>query len=185
MSQSTFRYAAALSDTIAALPPVEAAAILAQGYTLSRLMEEDVELSRFFASPAFTVEEKTLMAQEIARRSALTPILGNLLFTLVGHRRTAELAAIIAAAEHRYHQRQGIVEVELRTADPLTDDDIAGLRPTLTRLFGERLYIRRAVDPALLGGIVVRTGTLLHDASLAGQIRRLNTYLNKGERHDA
>ncbi|HOW51349.1 MAG TPA: ATP synthase F1 subunit delta [bacterium] len=185
MSHSIFRYAAALCDTIATIPPTEAAAILSSGHALSRLMEEDRELSRFFASPAFSVEEKDIMAREIARRSEIDPLLQNLFFTLVQQRRTAELGAIIAMAERRYHQRQGIVEIELRTADPLTDEDIAGLRPTLTRLFGERLYIRRAVDPALLGGIVVRTGTLLHDASLAGQIRRLNTYLNKGERHDA
>jgi F-type H+-transporting ATPase subunit delta len=185
MSQSTIRYAAALSATLPTLPPAEAAALLAQGYALDRLFGETPELSRFFASPAFAIEEKKEIAEELARRVALIPLLRNLLFTLVEHRRTAELGAILAASERRYHEQQGIVDVDLRTADPLTDADIADLRPTLTRLFGERLHIRHAVDPTLLGGLVVRTGTLLHDASLADQIRHLHTYLNKGERHDA
>ncbi len=185
MSQSTIRYAAALSATLTALPPAEASALLAQGHAAGRLIEDSGELSRFFASPAFTIEEKKDIADDLARRLELAPLLRNLLFTLVEQRRTAELGSIVAAAEHRYHEQQGIVEVELRAPDPLTDDDIADLRPTLTRLFGERLHIRHAVDRALLGGLVVRTGTLLYDASLADQIHHLHTHLNKGERHDA
>lgn len=185
MSQSTIRYAAALSAALPTFPPAEAAALLTQGYALDRLLGETVELSRFFASPAFAVEEKKAIAEDLARRAELAPLLRDLFFTLVEHRRTAELGAILAAAERRYHEQQGIVDVDLRTADPLTDTDIAALRPSLTRLFGERINIRHEVDPALLGGLVVRAGTLLYDGSLADQIRRLHIYLNKGERHDA
>ncbi len=72
------------------------------------------------------------------------------------------------AAEHR-----GETTAEVVTARPLNDDQIAALKAQLRTRAGRDVAIDAAVDPAILGGIVVKLGSQQIDASIRTKLNRL------------
>ena len=77
-----------------------------------------------------------------------------------------ELDALVAAEQKR-------LTVELTTAYELSDDEAASILKKIEAASGRSVEATRKVDPALMGGIVLRAGTLRVDASVRGRLERL------------
>jgi len=185
MSEAVRRYGAALDAAVGHLPEKEVETLCDAAERFADTIVAHDDLRRFLLSPAFTAAEKRETFSLIADRLALAGPLRNLFATLIEERRTDLLAAIAREARRTHRVRSGIAEIEVRTADPLDDRELAGLRPDLERLFGTRLVIRRVTDPSLIGGIVVRHGNTVYDASVRNHLRILADALKEGERRHA
>ena len=72
------------------------------------------------------------------------------------------------ASEHR-----GETTAEIVTARPLNDDQVAALKSQLRSRAGREVNIDAQIDPAILGGIVVRLGSQMIDASIRTKLNRL------------
>ncbi|HEY8418539.1 MAG TPA: ATP synthase F1 subunit delta [Limnochordales bacterium] len=70
-----------------------------------------------------------------------------------------------------------IVEVEVRSAHPLGDEELIDLRNGLSRFTGKQVRIRNVVAPEILGGVVARIGDLVMDGSVARRLERLKESL--------
>jgi len=70
-----------------------------------------------------------------------------------------------------------VVEVEVRSAQPLGDEELAGLRDGLSRFTGKQVRIRNVVTPEIIGGVVARIGDLVMDGSVARRLERLKESL--------
>lgn len=68
-------------------------------------------------------------------------------------------------------------EVRVKSAVPLTDDERATLESKLQARFGEALGFEYVVDPAVLGGVLVRVGDQIIDGSVAGKLAALREHL--------
>jgi len=174
-------YEKALCAMVEHLPEKEAEAIFDAAENLAALVTTHDSLSRFFLSPAFTKDEKEDVFDAIADSLHLPPIVRSLFLQLLEIRTIAALGSVARAARARDRARRGITEIEVRTAEPLTDDDLSSLLPGLQRLFGERLLIRRVTDPSIIGGIIVRSNTVVHDASIRNHLKILTDVLQRGE----
>ena len=79
--------------------------------------------------------------------------------------------------EELVRSHRGITRAEVRTALPLDDADRAELERTLERLAGRQVEFTETVDPGLIGGIAVRIGDRLYDASVRSRLERLRARL--------
>ena len=77
-----------------------------------------------------------------------------------------EYEALVAAEEH-------ILSVELTTAYELSDDDAAAILDQIEQASGRRVEAVRTVDPDLIGGLVLKAGSLEADSSVRGRLERL------------
>ena len=77
-----------------------------------------------------------------------------------------EYEAFVAAEEH-------ILNVELTTAYELSDDDAAAIVQQIENASGRRVEAARTVDPDLIGGLVLKAGSLEVDSSVRGRLERL------------
>jgi F-type H+-transporting ATPase subunit delta len=77
-----------------------------------------------------------------------------------------EYEAFVAAEEH-------ILNVELTTAYELSDDDAAAIVQQIEKASGRRVEAARTVDPDLIGGLVLKAGSLEVDSSVRGRLERL------------
>ena len=77
-----------------------------------------------------------------------------------------EYEAFVAAEEH-------ILNVELTTAYELSDDDAAAIVQQIEKASGRRVEAARTVDPDLIGGLVLKAGSLEVDSSVRGRLDRL------------
>ncbi|MGI8551182.1 MAG: ATP synthase F1 subunit delta, partial [Dehalococcoidia bacterium] len=100
--------------------------------------------------------------------------LGRLLVT----RGRANLAVqILSIYSERLDQARGIVHARITTAVPLSPEEEAAVRERLLRLTGQQVSIETAVDPAIIGGIIVRIGDQLIDGSARARLQQLKRRL--------
>ena len=119
-----------------------------------------------------------------ARRAALEDVLGesdellrNFLLVLSDKGRAGQLEEIAAEFERLVAEAEGIVHAELTTAVELSDDEAEKLLGQIEQASGRKVEATRAVDPDLIGGIVLQVGSHRLDASVRGRLDRLRRQL--------
>ena len=71
-----------------------------------------------------------------------------------------------------------VAVAEVRSAKSLAPDEIRELADTLSRKVGKKVELDIRTDPKLLGGFVVKIGSEIWDASVAGKINKFRESLN-------
>lgn len=129
-------------------------------------------LEATLASPRVAAEAKlALLDKSLSGRMSATLL--TFLKVVCRHGRFDCLRAIGRAARQQLNVREGRVDVRVRTPQALSDE----LRELVTRrletLLGKRVNLFVRVDESLIGGIVVRVGDVVYDASVANRLSRL------------
>jgi F-type H+-transporting ATPase subunit delta len=101
----------------------------------------------------------------------------NFLLLVVEKGRVHQLDEIFSEFEALVSAEEGILEVELTTAVELSDEEADKLLEQIEQVSGRKLRASREVDPALIGGFVLRAGSYLADASVRGRLERLRRQL--------
>jgi F-type H+-transporting ATPase subunit delta len=138
---------------------------------------ESTELRTFLASPAVSMEAKHAVIEKIVARLGASKIIRNFLFVLADHRRTQLIPEVIAAFHQVIRQRQGVAEAEVSSAIELRTAQKKEMSATLARLTGKKIEAKYALDPALLGGAVVRIGDTIYDGSLRSRLNEMRARL--------
>ena len=89
------------------------------------------------------------------------------------NRRLFAVPAMIEAYLRKLAERRGEVTAEVTVAQPLTEARHTALIEQLRRVVGLRVAVDIRVDPALLGGMIVKVGSRMVDASLNSRLQRL------------
>jgi F-type H+-transporting ATPase subunit delta len=118
------------------------------------------------------------------KASALEELLGgeeklvrNFLMLLTEKGRAGEIDEIARDFERIVAQEKGILDVELTTAVPLSEDEAGEVIAQIEKASGRPVVATRRVDPDLIGGIVLQAGSLRLDASVRGRLDRLRNDL--------
>ncbi len=101
----------------------------------------------------------------------------NLLRILTSKHRMQLLPSIVSEFEHQVRSARGVLEAEVTVARPMTDGEQQEIQQRLRALTGKDVQIHMAVDPSILGGVVVRIGDQVIDASVEGRLDRLRQEL--------
>lgn len=101
------------------------------------------------------------------------PLALNLVLLLIERGRAGLVPAIAAAFERIEREREGRVSAHVTSAIPLSEAQRQSLREQLGRRTGRSVDLTEAVDPSILGGLIVRVGDELIDASIVARLRRL------------
>lgn len=169
------RYAAALAD--AALGEAKAEQVRGDLAVFAGAFEESPELRNVLESPAVTPELKRKIVEELARRMNLATAVRNFVFLLIDHRRTEMLREIQKAFHEALNARLGIADAEVTSARELSADEQRELTVALERRTGKKIEARFREDASLLGGAVVRVGSVVYDGSVREQLNRLRERL--------
>ena len=175
MKSASLQYANALADVVlqqgAAEPARKQLADFEAAY------KESAELRNFMASPAISREAKHGVIEKLVARIGASRILRNFLFVIVDNQRAHLLPEIAVSFEEVLRQRQGIAEAEVSSAVTLNDKQKAALLRNLESVTGKKIQANYSLDPALLGGAVVRIGDTIYDGSVRNQLNRLRARL--------
>jgi F-type H+-transporting ATPase subunit delta len=175
LRSASLQYANAFADI--AVAQGAAAAATKQLNDFGAVFGDSAELRNFLSSPAVTREAKHGVIEKITARMRASKILRNFLFIIVDRQRTHMLPEIIAAFQEVIRQRQGIAEAEISSAAELSAGQKTEFKKTLERLTGKRVEPKYSLDPALLGGAVVRIGDTIYDGSLRNRLNDLRVRL--------
>ncbi|MEO7026957.1 MAG: F0F1 ATP synthase subunit delta [Caulobacteraceae bacterium] len=171
------RYARALFDLARERGLLDA--VEADLATLKRLRAESPDLRSLLTSPAFSTDDRAKGLAAIGGRAGFSPVTGQFLGVLAANRRTDALAAIIESFEHLVRASRGFVSAEVTTAVPMSAAQSEALATGLRQALGKDPRIETRVDPALLGGVKVKVGSRLYDASLRAKLDSLKFALKR------
>ena len=176
MKSASLQYANALADI--ALEQGAADAAAKQLESFGAAYAESTELRTFLASPAVSVETKHAVIDKITGRLGASKIIRNFLFVIADHRRTQLLPEVIATFQQVIRQRQGVAEAEVSSAVELSAAQKKELAATLARVTGKKIEPKYSLEPALLGGAVVRIGDTIYDGSLRSRLNEMRARLS-------
>lgn len=140
---------------------------------------ESADLRRVLASPAYGAEDKTKAVVALAIAANFEPTTKNFLGLMAQNRRASAIPAAIAAFEALSAAERGVVAAEVTTAVRLTAAQESGLKAALRQALGKDPEIQTLVDPAILGGLKVKVGSRLYDASLRSKLDSLRFALKR------
>ena len=132
-------------------------------------------------NPAVPLPERVRLVDQLFGSRVSAPVL-NLLRLLVDRGRTELLPAVAAEYRRLTNRQQGIVEAVVTSALPLTSDETQAIRQRVEAMAGARVDLRTEVDESLIGGLTVKVGGRLLDASVRGRLERLRDQLIAGTR---
>lgn len=118
----------------------------------------------------------------IERMLDVSPHALNLAKLLVAKGRSAEARAVAEAFDRLADEYEGIAYASVTTAVPLSSEQVTGIEQQLSASLGKRVRAVAEVDPAIIGGVVVRVGDKLTDGSVRSRLKRLRRELMEGAR---
>jgi F-type H+-transporting ATPase subunit delta len=175
LKSASLQYANALADVALAQGAADAA--LKQLADFGAAYAVSTELRNFLTSPGVPRDAKHGVIEKIAARIGAGKIIRNFLFVIADHQRTHILPEIIAAFQDVIRQRQGIAEAEISSAVELSAAQKKRFAQTLERLTGKKIQPKYSLDPALLGGAVVRVGDTIYDGSVRNSLNEMRARL--------
>jgi F-type H+-transporting ATPase subunit delta len=135
-------------------------------------LDQSGEFSRLVASPLVSRKDAAAAVAAIAPAIGIDPTTKNFLGVLAENRRLAQLPAIIRAFRTLAADYRGETTAEVVSAHPLSASQVDALKQQLRTRIGRDVTVDLSVDPALLGGLVVKIGSQMIDSSIR---TRLNT----------
>lgn len=135
----------------------------------------------FFGGVVGREARKEALEKAFAGRAS--DLLVNFILVLNEHDRLELLAPILAAYGQLLTERSGEVRVKVASAVPLTDEFRQRLQQQMREMTKKEPVLELTVDPSLLGGLVVRVGDYLYDASVRARLAKIRNELIEKSSH--
>jgi F-type H+-transporting ATPase subunit delta len=133
------------------------------------------ELNALLRNPQLDPKEKAEALEQVL--AGADELLRNFLRVVTEKGRGAQIEEIAREFEELYAAEQQVLSVELTTAYELSDEDAREIVRQIENASGRTVEATRSVDPKLIGGIVLRAGSLRVDSSVRGRLNRLRREL--------
>jgi F-type H+-transporting ATPase subunit delta len=169
------RYARALADVI--IERRETDEVVKELIDFERIMSEHPQLRDVFASPVIATERKRAVLDELLARLDLRQTTANFLRLLLDNSRLHDLDQMMNALSRELDTRMNIVSAEVTTAREIGQQEKAAMQSQLKAATGKEVRLQFRTDPAIIGGVVTRIGSLVYDGSIKNQLAQMKKRL--------
>ena len=138
------------------------------------LIAESEDLQRLVRSPVFSAREQVKALTAIVDRAGVTGIAANFIKLVAAKRRLFAVRDMIRDYGLLYYAGRGVAHAEVTSAAPLGDANVAALKETLRVASGGKdVRLTAKVDPAIIGGLIVKLGSRMVDGSLKTKLNAI------------
>ncbi|MBN2141439.1 MAG: ATP synthase F1 subunit delta [Desulfovibrionaceae bacterium] len=148
---------------------------------LADVLKGAPEALRFFKNPSFSPKEKKAVMGTILDQVKVDPTVRNFCDLLADKGRLDALLDISSDFGAMLDEAKGVLRGSLTTAKDLSAGRRSELKKRLEEQTGRKLELDFATDPEILGGVVLRIGDKVLDASLRAQLQILKETIKRGE----
>ncbi len=171
------RYAKALFGLAVESDRVEAWSASLQ--TLQQVVEGSPDLQDVLSNPVYSKDQRRAIVGKLAGALSLDAVPRDLLFLLGDRNRLGYLSAIVATYRDRADEHLGRLRARVTSAVKLDAAAAQALADKLSQATKLEVLLDRAVDPAILGGVVAQVGSLVYDGSVRTQLEDLRQQLKR------
>jgi F-type H+-transporting ATPase subunit delta len=165
------RYATALFDLARESNTIDA--LKADLDRFDALIAGSDDLLRLVRSPVFSADEQLQALTAVLERAAITGLAERFLKLVAANRRLFAVRDMVKAFRALVADHKGEATAEVTVAEQLKDEHVAALRAALKAVTGKDVDLAVKVDPAILGGLVVKVGSRMVDTSLRTKLNAI------------
>jgi len=151
------------------------------GLDLAARMLGGDEVPGILRNPARPLTERVALVDELLGKRVPEPV-RKIAGLLVARGRADRIQAVAAEFRRLLNKEHGVVEAVATSASQLDAGETAALKRKVSEMTGKTVDLRVDVDESLIGGLTVRVGDTLYDASVRGRLERLRERLVAGAR---
>ena len=165
------RYATALFDLAREANAIEA--VKSELDRFDALVAGSPDLMRLVRSPVFSADEQLQALSAVLERAGIGGLAANFLKLVVANRRLFAVRDMIKAFRDLVAKHKGEVIAEVTVAEQLKSQHVDTLRAALKSVTGKDVDLDIKVDPAIIGGLVVKLGSRMVDSSLRTKLNAI------------
>ena len=147
--------------------------------SLKAMYADSADLRRLVASPAFSAQDKAKGLAAITQKAGFQPLTSKFIGLVATNGRAGDLMGAITAFSEMSAKHRGVVAAEVTSATALTSAQLQGVQTALAQALGKTPELSTRIDPSILGGVKVRVGSRLFDASLRSKLDSLKFALKR------
>lgn len=136
-------------------------------------LSESADLQRLVRSPVFSKDQQKNAILALFQKINFSEIVTNFFMLVIEKRRLYAINAMIDDYKSLLSQYLGEVHADVTSAVELSDAQLGELKTSLKNYVNQDVAVNTQVDPALLGGLVVKIGSIMMDTSLRTKLNRL------------
>ena len=137
------------------------------------LLDESADLRRLIKSPVISAEEQDRAIDSVLKKAGIGGLAGNLIRLTASNRRLFVLPQMIRAYRSLVAEHKGIVSAEVRLAETPSTEQLDTIKTAIREMAGSDVDLDVKIDPALIGGLVVKIGSRMVDASLKTKLNSI------------
>jgi F-type H+-transporting ATPase subunit delta len=130
------------------------------------LVAESADLNRLVRSPVFSAEEKLNALAAILEHAGIGGLAAKFLKLVTTNRRLFAVRDMVKGYRELVASHKGQATAEVTVAEQLKDDHVTALKNALKAVSGKDVDLAVKIDPAIIGGLVVKLGSRMVDTSL-------------------
>jgi F-type H+-transporting ATPase subunit delta len=166
------RYAGALFEL--ALDNKSVDAVRSDLDRFDALLNESADLTRLVRSPVFDADEQLKALSVILERAGIGGLAANFLRVVTTNRRLFAIRDMIRAFRALVARHRGEVSAQITVAEPLKESNVNALKDALKNVTGGKdIDLDVKVDPAIIGGLIVKVGSRMVDSSLRTKLNAI------------
>jgi F-type H+-transporting ATPase subunit delta len=165
------RYATALFELALESNAIEA--VKAELDRFDALVADSADLTRLVRSPVFSAEEQLQALSAVLDRAGISGLAASFLKLAASNRRLFAVGDMIKAFGALVARHKGEATAAVTVAEPLKGAHVDALRAALKSVTGKDVDLDVKVDPAILGGLVVKLGSRMVDSSLRTKLNAI------------
>ncbi len=171
------RYASALFDLATEAGQVDQ--VQADLARFKALLDGSDDLKRLVKSPVFSAEDQAKAVAAILDKAGIGGLAGNLIKVVASNRRLFAIEGVIRGFGALVAKSRGEITAEVTVAEALSATHSKTLSAALKDVLGKEPRIEVKVDPAILGGLIVKVGSRMIDTSLRTKLNSIRTAMKE------
>lgn len=165
------RYATALFDLARDEKSVDA--VKADLDRFDAMLAESPDLTRLVKSPVFSADVQAKAIEAVLAKAEITGIAAKFLSVLTANRRLFAVSDVIHAFRALVAKYRDEATADVTVAEPLNDKNLDALKSSLKSVTGKDVALNVKIDPAIIGGLVVKLGSRMVDTSLRTKLNSI------------
>jgi F-type H+-transporting ATPase subunit delta len=165
------RYATALFEL--ALESKAVDQVQADLKAFDALVASSPDLTRLVRSPVFAADEQARALAAVLDKAGIKGIAANFLRVVASNRRLFAVGDMIRGFNALVARHKGEVTAQVTVAEQLSDARMGEIRDALKQVTGKDVQVDVAVDPSIIGGLKVKLGSRMIDASLRTKLNSI------------
>ena len=147
--------------------------------TLTQSIDESTDLNSLISSPLYSRDQQKSAIGAIATKMGLSGVMINTLSLMAEKRRLFVVPTFLSVLSDLISASKNEITAEVVSAQSLSKGQVEKLAKSLKNNFGKDVKINAAVDPTLIGGMVVKVGSRMIDTTIQAKLKSLQNTMKE------